>query len=100
VTSVPAHLWHGDITQIRVRVQERDPQIQSDLTWRHVAPEVAVVKTVFDDNLGGQPQNQPDLEMWAGLVTFAKAPETGRFRLLIEEHDEEKLAKIRMILQM
>ena len=74
-------------TQIRVQVQERDPAIQSDLTWRDVAPEVAAVKVAFDDNLGGQPQSQPDLEMWAGLVTFAKAPETGRFRLLIEEHE-------------
>ncbi|MFY9574450.1 MAG: hypothetical protein WAV20_23870 [Blastocatellia bacterium] len=70
-------------TQIRVRVQERDSQIKSDLTWRDVAPEVATVKAVFDDHIG----SQPDLELWAGTVTFAQTPEVGRFRLLIEEHE-------------
>jgi hypothetical protein len=70
-------------TQIRVRVQERDTRIGTDLTWRDVAPGAAVVNAAFDDHVSGQ----PDLEMWAGTVTFAKAPEVRRFRLLIEEHE-------------
>lgn len=70
-------------TQIRVRVQQRDTGIQSDLTWRDVTPDVANVNTAFDDNL----RAQPDLAMWAGTVTFAQAPAAGQFRLLIEEYE-------------
>ncbi|GAB4429679.1 MAG: hypothetical protein Kow0031_10270 [Anaerolineae bacterium] len=70
-------------TQIRVRVQQRDPAIATDLTWRDVAPEVALVNAAFDDHVN----NQPDLELWAGTVTFARRPEAGQYRLLIEEYE-------------
>ncbi|PZS06127.1 MAG: hypothetical protein DLM69_00380, partial [Candidatus Chloroheliales bacterium] len=70
-------------TEIRVRVQQRDTGIQSDLTWHDVTPDVANVSAAFDDNLSAQ----PDLAMWAGTVTFAQAPAAGQFRLLIEEYE-------------
>ncbi len=70
-------------TQIRVRLQQRDDAIQSDLAWQDVAPDVATVNAVFDNYY----PTDPDLEMWAGLVTFAQRPEVGRFRLLVEEYE-------------
>ena len=70
-------------TQIRVRVQQRDPALQSDLAWHDVAPDVADVRPVFDNHV----DDQPDLVMWRGTVTFGQTPEVGRFRLLIEEHE-------------
>ncbi|HKR01391.1 MAG TPA: hypothetical protein VJT09_12010 [Pyrinomonadaceae bacterium] len=70
-------------TQIRVRVQERDATIQSDLAWRDVAPERATVQAAFDDH----PGDRPDMALWSGTVSFAKKPEPGRFRLLIEEQE-------------
>jgi hypothetical protein len=70
-------------TQIRVRVQQRDPTIHSDLAWRDVAPDVATVQAGFDDHLSAQ----PDVMMWAGAVSFAKKPAAGQFRLLIEEYE-------------
>jgi hypothetical protein len=70
-------------TRIRVRVQQRDPNVQSDLAWQDVASEVATVHAGFDN----QVSSQPDIAMWAGTVSFAKAPKAGEFRLLIEEHE-------------
>ena len=42
-------------TQIRVRVQRRDPAIQTDLAWHDVAPDVATVQAPFDDHVNTQP---------------------------------------------
>ena len=70
-------------TQIRVRVQRRDPAVPTELGWQDVAPEVATVKAAFD----GRVAAQPDLAMWAGAVTLASAPEAGQFRLVIEEYE-------------
>jgi hypothetical protein len=70
-------------TQIRVRVQRRDPYMQSDLAWREVPADVAQVKALYDARLAAQ----PDLELWAGTVTFKALPQPGEFRLLVEEHE-------------
>lgn len=70
-------------TQIRVRVQQRNAALRSDLAWRDAAPDVATVRATFDDHLSAQ----PEMVMWVGTVSFAKTPEAGRFRLLIEEHE-------------
>jgi hypothetical protein len=70
-------------TQIRVRVQQRNPAIQTDLTWQDVTAEVATVQVTLDD----RPSAHPDLERWAGTITFAQRPQPGQFRLLIEEHE-------------
>jgi hypothetical protein len=70
-------------TRIRVRLQQRDAGIQSDLAWRDSAATVAPVNSPCEDQTGGD----PDLVKWAGTVTFAQKPEAGRFRLLIEEHE-------------
>lgn len=68
-------------TQIRVRVQVHEDQIESDLAWTDAAATTAQVTPVFDAPYPGQ----PNLEMWAGTVTFAPDRPTGRYRLLIEE---------------
>jgi hypothetical protein len=70
-------------TQIRVRVQERDPALNSDIAWRDVPANVAAVTAMFDDHFAAD----PNLELWSGTVAFAKVPEAGRYRLLIEEHE-------------
>jgi len=70
-------------TRIRVRVQQRDTALQTDLAWHDVAPDVADVRPIFDDHL----DKRPDIVMWTGTVTFRQTPEVGRFRLLIEEHE-------------
>ena len=70
-------------TQIRVRVQQRDEALASDLAWNDVPPTVAKVTADFDDFV----QNQPNLALWAGSISFAKTPEVSRYRLLIEEYE-------------
>lgn len=70
-------------TQIRVRVQVNPGQIASDLAWQDVGAPLAQVTPLFDAPYPGQ----PDLEMWAGLVTFAPDRPPGMYRLLIEEHE-------------
>jgi hypothetical protein len=70
-------------TQIRVRVQERDETLASDLAWSDVPASDAKITTGFDDLAPGQ----PSLTLWAGSVAFAKIPEPGRCRLLIEEFE-------------
>ena len=73
----------GEPTQIRVRLQERDPALSTDLAWHDAASELATVQPAFDGRVSGQ----PDLALWTGTVTFAQAPEVGRFRLLVEEYE-------------
>jgi hypothetical protein len=70
-------------TQIRIRVQERDPAIQGDLAWRDGSPSAARVTPGLD----GPVEAQPDLVIWAGAVTFTEVPKPGQCRLLIEEHE-------------
>lgn len=70
-------------TQIRVRVQVNPGQIASDLAWQDVGQPIAQVTPLFDAPYPGQ----PDLEMWAGVVTFAADRPPGTYRLLIEEHE-------------
>ena len=70
-------------TKIRVRVQQRDDAIASDLAWNDVTPDVAKVFPAVDGPVAGD----PDLALWAGSVQFAKKPTAGEFRLLIEEHE-------------
>jgi hypothetical protein len=70
-------------TRIRIRVQEHDTVIDSDLAWSDVAAGVATVSAEKDGAVAGD----PDLAIWAGTVQFAARPAAGRFRLLIEEHE-------------
>jgi len=70
-------------TKIRVRVQQHDDTIASDLGWNDVAPDVAKVFPGIDGPVAGN----PDLALWAGTVQFATKPAAGKFRLLIEEHE-------------
>jgi hypothetical protein len=70
-------------TRIRIRVQQHDTVIDSDLAWSDVAAGVATVSTEKDGAVAGD----PDLAIWAGTVQFAARPAAGRFRLLIEEHE-------------
>ncbi|MBP6016522.1 MAG: hypothetical protein KA586_07360 [Candidatus Promineofilum sp.] len=71
-------------THIRVSVQRHDDTIASDLAWHDVEDSTAVVVTPLFDNVY---PGQPDLEMWAGVVTFGPTPPPGRYRLLIEEYE-------------
>ena len=70
-------------TKIRVRVQQFNETIASDLAWADVTPDVAKVFPTKD----GPVATDPDLALWAGTVQFAKKPAAGAFRLLIEEHE-------------
>jgi hypothetical protein len=70
-------------TRIRVRVQQHDDAIDSDLAWKDAAPDVAKVTSEKD----GPVAADADLAIWAGTVQFAKKPAAGKFRLLIEEHE-------------
>jgi len=70
-------------TKIRVRVQQHDELIASNLAWKDVATDVAKVFPIKDGPVAGD----PDLALWAGTVQFAEKPTAGKFRLLIEEHE-------------
>ncbi len=70
-------------TQIQLRVQRHEGQIVSDLAWEDAPATTAQVAPLFDAPYPGQ----PDLEMWAGVVTFAPNRPPGRYRLLIEEYE-------------
>ena len=70
-------------TQVRVRVQEHDENLASDLAWHDVPDTVAKVTSESDDFVA----DQASLAMWAGRVTFAQLPKVGRYRLLIEEFE-------------
>jgi hypothetical protein len=69
--------------RVSVRVQNRDPAVETDLGWRDVPAAEAAVATRIDATAS----SQPDLALWAGTVSFATAPDPGRFRLLIEERE-------------
>jgi hypothetical protein len=83
----PEQVFNGQLvhrpTQIRVRVQERDENLASDLAWNDVPQTVAKVTPEFDDFVPGQ----SSLAMWAGSITFAQMPKVGQYRLLIEEFE-------------
>jgi hypothetical protein len=67
-------------TQIEVSVQQRDPQLDSDLGWQDAPAGTAQIQY--------QPfAGMPALVRWTGQVTFAKPPEPGKFRLLIREYE-------------
>ncbi|MSR56221.1 MAG: hypothetical protein EXS05_00920 [Planctomycetaceae bacterium] len=77
---------HGNIerpTQVRVRVQRRDPVLDSDLAWSDVGTDVAAINASHD----GPTPLDPDLALWSGTVRFVKVPEPGEFRLLVEEFE-------------
>ena len=57
--------------------------MKTDLAWSAAAPSTATVAVVQD----GTAPSQPDLELFAAEITFAKAPGPGELRLLIEEHE-------------
>jgi hypothetical protein len=51
--------------------------MQSDLAWKDVTSNVAIVKR---DNA-----SYPELVLWAGTVQFADIPKPGEYRLVITE---------------
>ncbi len=63
-------------------MQRHAEQIVSDLAWED-APAAAQVTPLYDAPYPGQ----PDLAMWAGVVTFAPNRPPGRYRLLVEEYE-------------
>jgi hypothetical protein len=67
-------------THVRVRVQQRTPA-GGALGWEDT-PAAEATATQFYEGPG---LGQPDLGLWVGAVTFAAAPEPGRYRLLVEE---------------
>jgi hypothetical protein len=79
----PATGPDGRASRIAVRVQERDPQLPGELGWRDAPAGAASVAPDVDGPAAGR----PNVVMWAGSVVFAETPESGRFRLLIEEHE-------------
>ena len=70
-------------TRIRVRIQERDPAVSSDLGWRDAPAQTVVVSTEFD----GTSTTGHDVMLWIGAATFHKLPEPGHYRLVIEEFE-------------
>ena len=70
-------------TRIRVRVQQRDEALDSDLAWNDVGVNVATVTAEKDGVVSGD----VNLAIWQGTVQFARKPPAGAFRLLIEEHE-------------
>jgi hypothetical protein len=79
----PAPASHARATQISVRIQQRDPQLPGELGWSDAPAEIVTVTPALD----GPAPGRPNIAMWAGYVVFAERPETGRFRLQIEEHE-------------
>lgn len=84
---IQAELMHTNLsphpTRIRVRVQQRDAAIDSDLAWKDAAPDVAKVFAEKDGAVAGD----ADLAIWVGSVQFVNKPSAGSFRLVIEEHE-------------
>jgi hypothetical protein len=70
-------------TQVRVRLEERDPAVHSDLGW-NPAPAAAAMITAAHD---APSPSDADITLWAGTVTFPVVPEAGKYRLVIEEHE-------------
>jgi hypothetical protein len=70
-------------TKVRVRVQERDQALQTDVAWRDVPQTVAKIDVTKD----GVAPGDPDVTLWLGTITFSQLPEVGRYRLLIEEYE-------------
>jgi len=70
-------------TRVRVRVQERDQTLQTDVDWRDVPQTVARIDVIKD----GATPGDVDLTLWLGTITFSQLPEAGRYRLLIEEYE-------------
>jgi hypothetical protein len=73
------------VTQVVVRVQKLDPAIGTDLGWRDVPSSEAQVT----DTSAGAPLPVPDMMRWTGSVTFAGDPTGRRYRLLIEEFEQQ-----------
>jgi hypothetical protein len=70
-------------TKVRVRVQERDQALQTEVAWRDVPQTVAKIDVTKD----GAAPGDPDLTLWLGTITFSQLPEVGRYRLLIQEYE-------------
>jgi hypothetical protein len=68
---------------VRVRVQERDQTLQTDVAWHDVLQTVAKVDVTKD----GVTPGDADVALWLGTITFSQLPEVGRYRLLIEEYE-------------
>lgn len=85
----PSPGGHQRATTIHVRVQQRRPDIATDLGWEDAPPQDAAV-TVLGS---GPAPSQPDLALWAGAVDFAEDPEPGRYRLLIEELEPVRVSE-------
>jgi len=70
-------------TRVRVRLEERDPDIHTDLGWNPAPAGAATVSAAHD----APSPTDADITLWAGTVTFPAVPEAGRYRLVIEEHE-------------
>lgn len=70
-------------TRIRIRLQERDPAMASDLGWREAPAAVATVRAEQD----GPVPASPDIVLWSGTLNFNQMPEPDRYRVVIEEFE-------------
>jgi hypothetical protein len=71
-------------TQITVRLQKRDPALDSDLAWSDAPTGDASVQVVQT----GAAALNPDLTLFVAAITFAQPPQPGEYRLLIEERED------------
>jgi hypothetical protein len=70
-------------TVIRVRAQQREPGITSDLAWQDLPGEVAQIVEAR-----GPAAGQPDLALYVGQITFATRPAPNQYRLVVEEYEQ------------
>lgn len=80
----PAPRANVPATQISVRVQQRDPSLNSDLAWADAPAGVATVTPAHD----GPAPLDANIVMWSGSVVFSAPPEPDRYRLLVEEREQ------------
>jgi hypothetical protein len=66
---------------ILVSVEQREPNLASDLGWKDAPPSAV---TVTED---APAPSEPGAALWAGNIVFAKPPATGQFRIVVREFE-------------
>jgi hypothetical protein len=80
-------------TRTLVTVQQRDPAISNEPTWRDAPANVATINI----DARGPAASQPDLYLWNGTVTFAHAPEPGPYRLFASTNISPSMAPVGLV---
>jgi len=76
-------------TVITVTVQEKDPRVEGDLGWSDAAG-FTVSEQPRDPANPGQ-----DFILWNGVVRFTGSLESGRYRLMVREHEVHRVDRER-----